>query len=404
MLPSDHDRYYSTLWPVGLLIAAVLLGGAIYMWRFDDAPNRPHSWTFLSQTLPSTRPTTQAASGALEPPPVLQYFGPDATPISVKFENVSPKIVLDEIAKQSKYELGTYPPTLWTTKSKIKPISLAYDQQPFWPVLMQFCAAAGVYPYAPEGSRQILLYPGYAARVRCPGYARGPFLVVLNQITCSSVRDASTSNTTSELTLQFTLFLEPKITPLNFPRIARIEDARDDLGNDLDQIAESASSGSSSSPWSVAVSARLKCPRKPGQRIARLAGYVAINVQGERGLLEVDDVTKARDVGKMVGDTRVLFKTLTKTDRGYQAAFQIESSAERAAQRVANYPGLARLLDASGRQYRPLAGAAAEDGRSFTIDFTQPQRIGAPAKLTLNIISGKHEIKVPFEFKDLPLP
>jgi hypothetical protein len=161
----------------------------------------------------------------------------------------------------------------------------------------------------------------------------------------------------------------------------------------------------------------LAMPPKGGRRIAKLQGAVRMAVPLKVETLEIGDVLSATEVTRTVGGRRLVFRKARKIKGGYEAIVTLYRGNLDDAQwqQWTNPKEDVRLLDAKGLVIR-FTGVSemetAERQSTLSLQFENPNNapegivgpVGKPAKLAWDVPVTSREIRIPFEFRDLPFP
>lgn len=146
--------------------------------------------------------------------------------VSVKLTNAPVKEVLDKISKQTGYQID-----LWNPPNQT--ISIDCVRVPFWKVIDQVSEQAGLHLQQGYGDDRVRLNPN-GSTPRYIDYS-GPFRIAaqsLQQNKFVDLTNAKTANRTENLTLQYTVYSEPKMPILGLGE-AKILAAFDADGNSL---------------------------------------------------------------------------------------------------------------------------------------------------------------------------
>jgi hypothetical protein len=158
-------------------------------------------------------------------------------------------------------------------------------------------------------------------------------------------------------------------------------------------------------------------PANGGRRIARLRGAVRLAVPLKVETLEIADVLSTTEAARTVGGRRMVFRKARKIKGGYEAIVTLYRGNLDDAQwqQWTNPKDDVRLLDAKGLEIR-FVGVnemeTAEKQSTLSLQFENPNNapegivgpVGKPAKLAWDVPVTAREIRIPFEFRDLPFP
>jgi hypothetical protein len=151
----------------------------------------------------------------------------------------------------------------------------------------------------------------------------------------------------------------------------------------------------------------LKYPNNPGKKIARLKGSLQLRVADKMDSLTIDKPLQAAQTSKTIGNITVTFYSLKKmAEPNYQLSVSLDGNAlggETVWLLLQNHE---RLLDDKGREFRYVGGGSAWN--RYTVNYIrnvgEDAPVGDPAKWVIELPSKSHTMRVPFEFKNLPLP
>jgi len=392
-------------WLLTILLLLALSGAGYYVW-----------WSLIRTptTLKADAVAVEAPRGGFNgrpsAPPLPEGKDPGPTLLTLQLTNISPESAFQQLAKAGGLEI-LRSSSLWDQIEK-KTVSLSLKDQSFWPAFFDLCLQSGVcfeagYNEAPRASRNsVQLQPDPSGRMRCPVVFSGSFAVILRQIRHTATADYAAQNPPRhDLTLDVMLLAEPKIPVLEISYTPDIQTAVDDAGNSLVPAAPRYRGyGGPPGNWHNNLQINLTYPPKPAKRIARLAATARV-VTASIQPLEIANVLTARDVASNIEGMQIVFKGLSKTGNGYNAALAISGPSDRRSMRFLTR-GSMLLMDAQGREYSHSGNdsSGSPDGFTFNAQFSARGGIGQPAKLVLSVPNKLQEITVPFTFMDLPMP
>jgi hypothetical protein len=343
-----------------------------------------------------------------------------ATPVSVTADNLPPKVVFDEIAKQAGIEFSTITKDFWD-RGTWTPISLAAKEEPFWVVMKDACAKAGVsLKYATDTAEpRAILARDNQDWTKYPTVANGPFLVSLIGLHRASTVDMrKPADVQRTFYVKFTVFCEPRFRLLRASQYAKVEDAKDDKGNSLIPAEKDAGDVSPTNfvtSWVYNLEGKLEYPREAataGTKIPRLRCSARLVAQTRSETIEYADPLTNKPVTKAVAGRKVVFKDVRRGAEEYEATVTIVRDQVPPAQwENTVFPGNAlRLIDGEGKQIVArgfgLGGKGDEGTYVFKFEKEPPHgsRIGKPLKLAWEIPVETREIPLTFEFRDVPIP
>jgi hypothetical protein len=336
------------------------------------------------------------------------------TPITVQLQNVPPKAVFDEIARQTGQPFLTQPANLWE-RSPGAPIGVDVKDQPFWVAMKDVCGKAGISLKYPTDTAEprVILARDNQDWTTYPTVTSGPFMVSLIGLHRASTVDMRKPRDVQRtFYAKFTIFCEPRFRLLRAPLVARIEEATDDKGNSLVPAAATETPMNFVSSWVYNVEGRLEQPKEPGTRIVKLRGSVNFVAQTKSETIEVSDPLTSPNTTVNLPGRKIVIKEVRRGAEEYEATVALIRDGLPAAQwENATFPGNAlRLVDGDGKQVvaRGFGVGGKSDESTFVFRFEKEpprgSRIGRPVKLVWEVPTETRELPVAFEFKDLPMP
>lgn len=337
------------------------------------------------------------------------------TRVTLKLSNVTPKEAFEQLGKQCKYDFPTFPPTLWEQERNWNPVSVDFDNVPFWTALKELCGKSGVFPQPYGNNNRMTLHRGGGMNYWSgPTQVSGPFLVCANRIQrTNSVDLAAPDNIQKEFYVQFTILAEPKVRVIQSDNQIDIKEAVDDRGNSL-LSTDRSYYGMGGQAWMWNMSARLNYPDNAGKKIARLRGEVKFVLQVQAESLDVPDILTAKNIEKTVAGRQFLIKECKANGENYELQMTVfRGGMSDADWNAIQNPGAAmKLVDKSGRALSMHGWGGSNDGRKmdYTWNFSRQQwggeagKPGEPHRLTWEIPTETRDTVATFEFKDLPLP
>lgn len=346
--------------------------------------------------------------------------------ITLKLENAGPKELVAEINKQIRAELLPASPDMWE-QAKFTPQNFEYENASFWQVMEDLQQKFGL-SFQQYGDGMRLIQGGGQRFFEGPNSISGPFVIVAQRVHRSqSVDLVNAGRVQNEFYISFMGLAEPKLRILQASSDVKIDSAVDDKGNDL-SISTNAHGGGYSSgingQWNF--NARLSYPENAGTKINLLKGSVGIVLQTGYETFEVEDVLNAKNVEKTIGETRFVFKELTRNGERYSLKMSANVDANRGESwnRISmlfynNSGGDLKLYDEQGRSFVPGSRNVnqSNNGLEATVDFVADPNVrvrrrgvqqqsppAPPTRLVLKVPTETRTMSIPFEFKDIPIP
>ncbi len=326
--------------------------------------------------------TTQPSDAAVE-----KLIAP--TLISLDMKDAAAKAVIDEIRKQTLYDIAPMDNRFWDT-AKLGPVSVTANKQPFWAVMRDVCGQGGLWIYntgAPGGKMTIMGggRGGYNI-MKFPVFMHGAFMTMLTMLSHTSTADlANPPTVTHNLMVMLQVCVEPKIKVLSSSYMADMDEAVDENGKSLLRPADPAAAANAARttygpmrvgyPGPIGFSLPLIYPDGAGKKIASLRGKVRVTIEAANDSLQVPDVLKARDLTKTVAGRKITLKDITKlNDREYRATivfYRGEMTADQFRDVVNNH-GM-RLINEEGQGFtsNPWGGGG-------VWNFGGPGAVGGP--------------------------
>jgi hypothetical protein len=343
-----------------------------------------------------------------------------ATRVSLKAANLPAKVVFEDIASQAGIKFMTVGEKFWERYTG-GPISLEAEQQPFWVVMKEACAKAGIsLKYATDTAEpKAILARDNQDWTNYPTAASGPFLVSLIGLHRASTVDMrKPADVQRTFYVKYTVFCEPRFRLLRASLNAKVEEAKDDKGNSLIPVDEEGKAVGDFSPtnfvtsWVYNIEGKLAYPKEPGTKIPVLRCSARFVAQTKSETIEYADPLTNKPVTKVVGGRKVVIKDVRRGAEEYEATVTFVRGEVPAAQwENTVFPGNGlRLIDGDGRQIvaRGFGVGGKGDEGTYVFKFGKEpagaSRIGKPLKLSWEIPVETKEIPLVFEFKDVPIP
>jgi hypothetical protein len=349
------------------------------------------------------------------------------TKITIKMDDVHPREVLAELAKQGHVFIEPNPKTLWEDAAKESDppptkVSIDIQDKPFWVALAQVCEECDL---TPQGSANGDAIPIEFARHngafdKCPVSDGALATFVAMSIGRSSSIDFAKGNDQAERTCHVGLtgYFDPRLRIIEYHDAPAIESARDENGNDIALVpAEPDESTSNpSNPWGLGVEIPLNYQDNLSHKLALLKGAVHATNAIEFERFEID-VASAQGVEKSIGGCELSFieviedKKVRKYPKLHAASMKLrvrrgEVKPEDWAKMQTTIEQGIGFQSADGRScvVDHSRGSNRRDDYEFTLTAPWKDEAQKPVKIVCEIPTKTEEIDLPFEFKDLPLP
>jgi hypothetical protein len=340
----------------------------------------------------------------------------DPTLITIHMTNETPKKVFEELGKQSGVTFeGRY---VWDRNyggnNLPRKISIDMDKKPFWEAVIEICTKAKVWAQNNGGQSHMLqLYQGSSGDLSGPRFLSGPITFVANSISRNIQLDADGKNHKS-LMLQVRGFIDPKLKVFDSSYEIEVTDATGDQGGSLvpkNQNNNSTTSGNGMQLW---MQAPLPYDTGKNTKLTSFKGLVRLRVAGAIDKIEVPDIMNAK--GKTVDGKTWKLQIKDVKEQGKNNAYEVDilgtgpvDPSTRRRGYSWNEMGAFRLFDADGKEYNYHGGGGSYNPGKVEqqIHFGKndsSEKIGPPAKFVWEATISSRNVRVPVEFKDIPIP
>ncbi|MEA2733859.1 MAG: hypothetical protein QOE14_310 [Humisphaera sp.] len=398
-----------------LFIAALIVGflalGAVIFWLVKPAAPRQVKLSG-EQAKEQTESFVAPAPVLPAQPPLPQAQDPGPTMVNLDLKQVTARQAMAELAKQAKVDLKDdqrqqqqgFLAALLSERSDV-----SYKNEPFWTAMLDLCRKGNLTPYADwQQPNRITFMQGSATMG--PKVTVGSCLVVLESVT--SRFDANLTGprpASRDLTVGLKLFVEPKLSPYRISTIATLETAVDENGTNLVRPRgqyDDRSGGGPQSNWMRDVTCNLVFPDNAGEHIAKLKGYASVAVAGPEKTEKIADPLTKKGIDTKIDGVLVRLVEVRKqgTD-GYIVRMAGDANSP-IFKDYDRFSKVVKLIDTNGKPFQTNGGSwgGVRAGTfEFSVNFTGPG-LSEPKEMQITLPTANKEIRVPFEFKDLPLP
>ena len=402
-----------------LFVAAMIVGFlalcAVIFWLLK--PNAPRQVKLSGEQAKQAIATAPPApTPALPPqPPVPQAQDPGPTLVTLDLKQVTPRQAIEAMAKQAKVDLqggGRQQQQQGFFASLMAArVDASYANEPFWAAMFDVCRKGNLAPYVDhQQPDHISFRPG--SPPAGPMVNVGSCAIVLGTVT--SRFDANLTGPRPprrSLTVGMTLFVEPKLNPYRIASIVTVETAVDEKGNNLirprGQSDDRGGGGGRTGNWTREVTAHLLFPDNAGQRIAKLKGYASVAVAGPEKSETIDNPLAARNVDRTIDGTLVRLVQLQKQGSNAYYARMAGDANSPVFRDYERFSKVVALIDANGKEFERSGGGwggSRANTFEFMVHFRGEPGMGEPKVMRVSLPTGVKEVRVPFEFADLPLP
>ncbi|MGD0388849.1 MAG: hypothetical protein ABSC42_07840 [Tepidisphaeraceae bacterium] len=371
----------------------------------------------ISMSIIAGRAIAQTSQKATTATTVPAATRPGVTLINLHLKQAVAQDVFDELARQADVKFTTNG-NIWDQDSLQIPKDVDFTDRTFWSAVWEACGLWNLsiqQNYSNDLTRRIMLFstgqmPG-GDMPKLPVYETDGFVIqALSFSRQQNVNYAHPGGASNFCNVQLRVYIDPALRVQSFNSAARTDQAVDDAGNSMKADVKSRMSFVGSSPPRSLLfdcNVPLKYPDNPGKKIAHLKGSLQLRVADKMDSLTVDKPLAAAEISKSIGNRTVTFHSLKKmAEPNYQLSVSFDVNtigSDTVWQLLQNN---AQLLDDKGRQFQEVGGSGTWN--KYTVNYVrhagEDSPIGDPVKWVIELPSKAHTMRVPFEFKDLPLP
>jgi hypothetical protein len=356
--------------------------------------------------------------------------------VSIDADHVPAEQAFKTVLGQANVSYSVWPPELFTQQYGIGPVSLHVHKSLFLPVMWALYQQTGVTLGQPNSNSNMQLTNNSSLDKHNPIVFHGAFAIALQSIQYN--RSVNYGNPHPSVDQTFNVSLQLLAVP-GLPILqssgnnVELTAATDDLGQSLlppfgiVDTEQPQNWNSNQAVSQMGVSANLNRIDGIGTRLKVLKGTVNVRVESDKQQLVIDDLTKPGQTLAIPGDSGIVitFQSFTppaSNNGNCQIKFTIASpsngnygfnnnadpqmqQSQMIMGQLQNWSSLT-LLDANGQplSFRGGGGGGGGGQFSYQYDFGQDNNVGPPVKLVFTIYTSTLDTKVPFEFKDVPLP
>lgn len=370
----------------------------------------------LAQT--ATPATAPVATGL--PTTLINYDG----------ANITAEEAFFDIGKQAGIKFVTQPQNLWDSDAMAEPITINLKERPFWSAIRELCRETNLQPSPNYGSdrndprRLSLMQTSVMGdRGQARPWSETPIVEVDGFLVQATGFDRQQSihyqfpkRGQNSCVVPLMVYVDPAVHVVSFNGAARVDEAVDDNGNSLlvdPERARSITYGPNNK-WALAynVLVPLKYPdTNPGKKIAKLRCTLILRGGEKVDTMSVEKPLQAAKSEKAFGDITLTFHSLKKTDAtpGQRARYRLTVGVTGDDKRdgdIYNLLQTGQLIDANGVALVSRNGSIRDD--MCTLDYSpnddDGQPAGDPVKWSIELPTATRSMRVPVEFKDLPMP
>jgi hypothetical protein len=277
--------------------------------------------------------------------------------------------------------------------------------------MLDLCKKGKLTPYADwQQPNRISFQQGNPNFSMGPTVAVGSSLILLDSVT--SRFDANLTGPRPpgrDLRVGLRLFVEPRISPYRIASVATLDTAVDEKGNNLirprQQWDDRNNGGGPQSNWMREVACLLLFPDNAGDRIAKLKGYCVVALAGPPKTEKIAKPLDQKNLDIKFEGAMVRLVEVRKMGDEYYVRFAGDANSPifKDYERMQN---IAKLIDTNGKEFQ-RSGGSYGGGRANTTEFGMNFNgagMSEVKELQVTLPTGIKEMRVPFEFTDLPLP
>jgi hypothetical protein len=339
------------------------------------------------------------------------------TRLTLHFDEEDSSKVLAAICKQAQCGIQIWPER--ALDQARQRITIHCDNSPFWDVMKEFCAKAGVAPRAMGMTTDLTLAADKNAGMMGVSYSSGPCLIIASGTTATqNVTYQTPEQFRNGMTVAMTLYVEPKIYVAGYSPQPTITEAIDDKGKSWrsppppEAIQMDRRGGMMGREHVVNFSVPLTRPADCGKKLVKLSGTIPLFLASTQRI-EFENAMNVKNVEKKAGDQTVVLRDIVSQHGDGVEVILAFPGAHPALGFMHRESGLTvKLVDANGRSWFNAGGMGSpRPGRNeqmdYGFDFIRHRpggNAGDPDRLIVELPGTPRQVKVPFEFKDLRLP
>jgi hypothetical protein len=140
-----------------------------------------------------------------------------------------------------------------------------------------------------------------------------------------------------------------------------------------------------------------------GTKIARLRGQLDFTVQTRSEILEIDDITRARDITKNASGVSLTVQSCQRTNMNYQLTLILHDVAL-GDPVLQDFISSTELVDDDGQTIRRQSFSTTPTAGGVAVNIVFLPTMNKPSTLRWERTLEQKKLSVPFELDDLPLP
>ncbi|MGD0463074.1 MAG: hypothetical protein ABSB74_11370 [Tepidisphaeraceae bacterium] len=331
--------------------------------------------------------------------------------VTMHYKDAPLQTVLNEFAWQAGADLEVRQPAV-TGYAQGRTASIDLDRADFWLALRAVSDASGLRPWV--GPLGLTLAPsGQRAFVQIDlanRYAREAGGLLIAPRTCQEFRilnyAANQPVAPATLNLIIDVIPEPKLHVIGVTNMDWLKECVDDKGHSLMPAVMNQRffrPMARRREWWWPLQVTLRPTPQLGMKIARLRGRLDFTAQTRSQIVEVNDITRARNVTKNVGDLSLTVQSCQKTNLNCQLGLTLQGVAL-GDPVLQDFLSSAELVDDDGQTVRRQSFSTTPAADGVVINIVFLPSMTTPSKLRWERTLEQKKLSVPFELDDLPLP
>jgi hypothetical protein len=293
---------------------------------------------------------------------------------------------------------------------KQKPLTVTFQNEPFWSAVDQLLdqAGLGVYNYAGDDALAIVeREPGDGPRHGSAVYS-GPFRLEILEVSAQQNLRKPDRNS---LKLQMEVAWEPRLRPIAVLQAAAEVEAADDIGQ---KLARSQPDASLDAEISIGTQATelvlpLALPPRTATRITSLKGKLRALVPGRQVKFQFDDLTHASGKTKSIGGVQVTIDSVRKNNEVWEVHMRLRLDEDNHAlesHRGWAFQNLSYLVDKDGKRIESAGlETTLQTKNEVGVAYFFDQQAGLDGLTWVyETPAAIVELPVDYEFKDIRLP
>jgi hypothetical protein len=331
---------------------------------------------------------------------------------------VTPRQAIAEVASKAKVDLNlqNIAQQGFLASLTAERFDLSYKNETFWSAMIDLCRKGKLTPYADYNAPNRIAFRqnsdgGGGDATMGPSVAVGSCVVLLESVTSRFTANLTGPRPPSrDLRVGLKLFIEPKLSAYRIASVANLEVATDEKGNNLvrpvGQWDDRNNGGGPQSNWMRDVECLLLLDEKTGHRITRLKGSCTVAVAGPPKTQTIESPLDKKGLDITIDEgafVRIVDVRKTGDEYYVRMAGDISSPLFKDYDRMQN---IVKLIDSNGKEL-PRRGGSYGGGRPPTFEFGMSfsgSGMSEVKELHVTLPTAVRELRVPFEFNDLPLP